>query len=108
MQRIGGLARAASLTPDQRRDISRRAAQARWSKNPVKGTKCAICRKGKFSHKEGTLACPSGDGFDSVHTFLSKDLVPKTKQGLIEAYAMALDSIDRMQIALLKKKQLQS
>lgn len=30
--RIGGAARARKLTPDQRRDIARRAAQARWGK----------------------------------------------------------------------------
>lgn len=28
----GGLARAAKLTPEQRREIARRAANARWSK----------------------------------------------------------------------------
>jgi hypothetical protein len=29
---IGGLARAAKLTAEQRRDIARKAAQARWAK----------------------------------------------------------------------------
>jgi hypothetical protein len=30
----GGIARAAKLTPEQRREIARRAAQARWSGHP--------------------------------------------------------------------------
>ena len=30
----GGPARAAKLTPEQRREIARRAAQARWTRKP--------------------------------------------------------------------------
>lgn len=33
--RIGGAARARKLTPDQRRESARRAAQARWGKKAV-------------------------------------------------------------------------
>lgn len=33
-RRRGGLARAASMTPDQRSDIARKAAQARWGQTP--------------------------------------------------------------------------
>lgn len=32
--RKGGLARAAKLTAQERRDIARKAAQARWRKRP--------------------------------------------------------------------------
>lgn len=32
--RKGGTARAAKLTPEQRRDIARKAARARWQKPP--------------------------------------------------------------------------
>ncbi len=31
--RLGGKARAAKLTPEQRREIAKKAAQARWSKD---------------------------------------------------------------------------
>jgi len=33
----GGKARAAKLTPDQRREIARKAAQARWAKKAIEG-----------------------------------------------------------------------
>lgn len=33
---IGGKARAEKLSPDERKAIAKRAAEARWSKTPVK------------------------------------------------------------------------
>jgi hypothetical protein len=33
--RIGGKARAASLTPEQRKEIAKKAAEARWSSKKV-------------------------------------------------------------------------
>jgi hypothetical protein len=37
--RLGGLARAASLTPKQRRKISRKGAKARWLKARIKAAR---------------------------------------------------------------------
>lgn len=33
---VGGKARAEKLSPDERKAIAKRAAEARWSKSPVK------------------------------------------------------------------------
>ena len=44
----GGLARAAALTPEQRREIARRAAAGRWGEKPIRAI-----RKGNFKQEFG-------------------------------------------------------
>lgn len=105
IQRAGGFARSASMTPEQRTACAKKAAAARWGNSNaatpshLQGKKCALCRRSYGVHEPSTHQCPAqnGDGWDLLNTFLADYLVPKSKPGLVQAYALALASIADMQ-----------
>lgn len=113
IQAAGGHARARAMSPDERKACASKAAKARWNtpghgtlptldgSPPVRLPKCALCYRAAASHDPVTKACPAknGDGFDHIETYMRPDLLPKTKAGLVQAYALALASIADMQAA---------